>query len=249
MKASLDEWASANKTVRELQRGLTRPERRPIRNDFAGYVHKLGEQQAFKQVCAAKCTVEEIEIANLVAFQRHIDIEYADKLAEDMRKNDHFVLESCLPLNFHQNLDVTFDPAIPAVSFSSYSPKLALTALQAVGIGGPEVSIGGQTVEQPGAIFLIGTQSNFVQVTEFDSRFILKNGYHRAYAAMLAGRKYIPAIVSQISDFVETGAVRPGFFSRDRMVDFLNDSIAIGVKVRAMRKVIRLSVDEFFIPR
>ena len=102
-----------------------------------------------------------------------------------------------------------------------------------------------------------GTQANYVQVTRLNSRFLLKNGYHRAYAALLAGLKYLPAVVFEASDFAETGALRPGFFGRELVMsakppllkDFLDDRVMLDVKIRAMRKVIRIGIDEFFIPR
>ncbi len=258
LKSSLDRWASASKAVSALLRGpLAPPERRPISQQFSGYLENLSTQEAFKQTLRGKCTVEEVEIENVIAFQRNIDTEYAAELASKMKASEQFVIESCLPLSFQQNLEVTFDPAVPGISFSSFSPKLTLSAVQVIGVGGPQLSIAGQTVQQPGALFLIGTQANYVQVTELGSRFFLKNGYHRAYAAMLAGRKRLPAVLSNISDFAETGAMRPGFFPRERLMsetppllrDFLDDRLAADLKLRSMRKVIRVRADDFFVPR
>jgi hypothetical protein len=251
-------WASASKAARELRRPPPVPGKKPIAQEFGSYLEKVAEQPAFKQTCGGKCALQRIEIENLIAFQRNIDTEYASELASKMKASEQFVMESCLPLSFQQNLDVTFDPTAPGgVSFSSFSPKLVFSGVHITGVGGPQVKIGEQVVQQPGALFLIGTQANYVQVAELNSRFFLKNGYHRAYAALLAGLKHLPAVLSNITDFAETGAQRPGFFPKERLMsetppllkDFLDDRLAVDLKFRAMRRVIRIRMDDFFVPR
>jgi hypothetical protein len=117
-----------------------------------------------------------VDLHKLVAFQKNIDIEYVHGLASKMKADDKFFLETCLPLSFQQNIDITFDQAVPGVVFSSVSPKLVFTGIQLTGVGGPELSIAGHSVNQPGALFLVGTQANYVQIVQFESRLFLKNG-------------------------------------------------------------------------
>jgi hypothetical protein len=174
-----------------------------------------------------------------------------------MSSNDRAVLTCTLPLEFKQDVQITFDQTVPGVTFSAASPKLQLGGLQLLGVGGPEVSVGGQQVTQPGVIFLIGTQPNYVQVAHYKDRYFLKNGYHRAYAALLSNRKHIPAVVSEFDDFAGVGAINPGFFSKELLMsdappllsDFLNPQFAIDVRLKPMRKIIRVRVDEFLAPR
>jgi hypothetical protein len=258
LKSAQGKWASASRAVAELIRPLRAPERKPISQHFDKYLEQLAAQPVFKQSCGGDYTLQQIEIDNLIAFQRNIDTEYATELASKMKASEQSVMESCLPLSFQQNLDVTFDPSTPgAVTFSTFSPKLIFSGMHVVGVGGPQVRIGEQLIQQPGALFLVGAQANYVQVTELNSRFLLKNGYHRAYAALLAGLKHLPVVLTKITDFAETGALRSGFFPKERLMseappllkDFVDDRFAMELKFRAMRKVIRVRMDEFFIPR
>jgi hypothetical protein len=251
-------WLSARRAVEKLKkRSLWPIEQRDIPQEYNGYLKELCAQDAFKNTFGANQSMRQVEIGRLVAFQRNIDIEYATELASKMKGNEKFLLETCLPLSFQQNIEVTFDQAVPAVLFSSLSPKLTFSGIQLTGVGGPELSIGGQVVQQPGALFLVGTQVNYVQAVEFHSRLFLMNGYHRAYAALLSGWTYIPAVIRQSPDFAGTGAARPGFFPRELLMsdappllqDFRNDEFAADVRVRSMRKAIRIRVDDFFLPR
>ncbi len=84
LKSAQDKWASASRAVAELMRPLRAPERKPISQHFEKYLEQLAAQQAFKQTCGGNCTLHQIEIENLIAFQRNIDTEYASELASKM---------------------------------------------------------------------------------------------------------------------------------------------------------------------
>jgi hypothetical protein len=251
-------WAPAADSVSQLKLRVLSPvnqrELSPLHSD---YVKQLTENPGFRQIFRTDFAVREVELERVIAFQRHIDTEYAEELANKMASDDKYVMDSCLPLVFKQEVQVSFDQTVPGVTFSSVSPKLQLGGLQIIGVGGPEVTIGGQRVQQPGVIFLIGTQPNYVQVVEYESRYFLKNGYHRAYAALLSNRKQIPAVVYRAEDFATVGALNPAFFSRELLLsaappllcDFLNEKIAVDVKLKPMRKILRARVDDFFAPR
>jgi len=254
----MEKWKSANKIVSGFgRRAPSHVEQREIGHGHAIYLQKLMDQEIFKRTFGFNQTLREVEIEGLVSFQRNIDTDYTAELADKMHADEEAVLEKCLPLNFEQRLEITFDQTIPGVSFSSFSPKLVLSGLQITGLGGPPVIIGDKPVQQPGVLFLIGTQANYVQVVEYSSRFFLKNGYHRTYAALIAGRKFIPAVVLKAHDFSETGAANLGFFSKELLMsdappllrDFLNDDVTADVKLRPMRKILRIRVDEFSVPR
>jgi len=251
-------WASVSNYVKALQpRSLSSLARTEISVENSNYIQDLVEQDLFKQMFHINYAIREVEIERVVVFQRYIDTEYAGQLASKMKDNENFVLEACLPLEFRQALEVSFDEAVAGVTFSSLSPKLVLAGMHVVGPGGVDITVGGRPVQQPGVLFLIGTQVNYVQISQYDGRYFLKNGYHRAYAALLSGRTRIPAIVSDVQDFGEVGAMNPAFFPRELLMseappvlqDFLNDEVAIDVKMRPLRRVIRIRVDDFSLPR
>jgi hypothetical protein len=258
-EAYKSKWLSANRAAKTLKpRPIWPVKHRDLPPEQQGYLKQLRAQDPFRHSFpGSDPRVQEVELRKLVAFQRNIDTEYANNLALRMKDDDRFLLETCLPLSFQQNIDITFDQAVPGVIFSSISPKLVFTGIQLTGVGGPEISVAGHSVNQPGALFLVGTQANYVQVVEFRSRCFLKNGYHRAYAALLSGRDLIPAVVMSTSDFSVTGAAGTGFFPKELLLsdappllqDFHDEQLGVDVKVRSMRKVIRIRVDDFFLPR
>src|SRR6266852_7593729 len=100
-KSSIDKSTSASKIVSKLQRAsMPLPERRPIPRQFREYLEQLSTQDAFKQSFRGKSAIEEVEIENIIAFQRNIDTEYTAELASKMKASERFLIESCLPLNF-----------------------------------------------------------------------------------------------------------------------------------------------------
>jgi hypothetical protein len=238
-----NKWAPAADSVSQLKlRVLSPVNQRELSQLHSDYVKHLIENPGFRQVFGSNFALREVELERVIAFQRHIDTEYAEELANKMASDDKYVLDCCLPLVFKQELQISFDQTVPG---------------HIIGVGGPEVTIGGQLVQQPGVIFLIGTQPNYVQVVEYENRYFLKNGYHRAYAALLSNRKQIPAVVFRAQDFAMVGALNPTFFSRELLLsaappllcDFLNEKIAVDVKLKPMRKLLRARVDEFLAPR
>jgi hypothetical protein len=258
LDAYKEKWRhAADLAARIKLRTLSPVNQQELPHSYSGHAKQLTEQPAFRQLFGTNFALREVELERLIAFQRYIDSEHSKELATKMASDEKSVLECCLPLEFRQNLQVTFDQTIPGVTFSSVSPKLQLAGLQLVGLGGPEVTLGGQPVAQPGVLFAIGTQQNYVQVARYKNRYFLKNGYHRAYAALLSNRRHIPAVVSEFDDFAGVGALNPAFFPKELLMsdappllpDFLNDGIALDVRLIPMRKIIRVRVDEFLAPR
>ena len=251
-----EQWRRASHSVKRIgPRALPTVKQRELPSAHSAYVQQVSSQPIFKHMFGGDNSIREVEIGPLIAFQRHIDTQYASELASRMG-DEKFLLESCLPVQFQQNVDITYDPAVPGVTFSSFSPKLIVQGVHISGVPGPPITIGGQPA-QPGVLIQTGSQPNYVQVVEYRTRYFLRNGYHRTYAALLSGHKYVPAVVTTAESLAEVGAQQPGFFPKDVLIsdtpplieDFLKDDLAAGVKLRQMRKVIRVRVDDFLVPR
>lgn len=99
--------------------------------------------------------------------------------------------------------------------------------------------------------FEMRTNPNFLYVAHFEDRYILKNGYHRAYQLLQAGETHVPAAVIEAEEYWETGGTTSeedfGFFDRevvmgDRppMVSDYDTPIAIDVDKRATNEVVRI---------
>jgi hypothetical protein len=94
--------------------------------------------------------------------------------------------------------------------------------------------------------------NSFFEVAEFRGRWFLRDGYHRAYCLLQAGVHRIPAVVIYARTIGEVGANEPWFFSEEqlfsdrppRVVDFLDESLVLRYERIALRKVIRIRVEE-----
>ncbi len=104
-------------------------------------------------------------------------------------------------------------------------------------------------------LFLYGG-SPFFEVAELRGRWFLRDGYHRAYLLLQAGVHRIPAVVIRTHTLEELGATKPWFFHEEQLfsdrppgvVDFLDDSLVFHYEREALRKVIRIHIEESLEP-
>jgi hypothetical protein len=102
------------------------------------------------------------------------------------------------------------------------------------------------------SLFSLYGGSPFFEVAEFRGRWFLRDGYHRAYCLLRAGVHRIPAVVIYARTIGEVGANEPWFFSEEqlfsgrppRVVDFLDENLVLRYDRIALRKVIRIRVEE-----
>jgi hypothetical protein len=94
--------------------------------------------------------------------------------------------------------------------------------------------------------------SPFFEVAELRGRWFLRDGYHRAYRLLQAGVYRVPAVVIYARTIGELGATKPWFFSEEqlfsarppRVMDFFNEDLVMRYERTALRKVIRIRVEE-----
>jgi hypothetical protein len=94
--------------------------------------------------------------------------------------------------------------------------------------------------------------SPFFEVAELRGRWFLRDGYHRAYRLLQAGVHRIPAVVIHARTIEELGATEPWFFCEEqlfsdrppRLIDFLDENLVVRYNRTALRKVIRIRVEE-----
>jgi hypothetical protein len=98
--------------------------------------------------------------------------------------------------------------------------------------------------------------SPFFEVAEFRGRWFLRDGYHRAYRLLQAGVYYVPAVVIRARSLEELGATQPWFFNEEHLfsdrppgvADFLDENLVLEYERAALRKVIRIRIDETLEP-
>jgi hypothetical protein len=98
--------------------------------------------------------------------------------------------------------------------------------------------------------------SPFFEVGEFRGRWFLRDGYHRAYHLLQAGVDSMPVVVIYARSIEELGANAPWFFNEEQLfsdrppqvTDFLDDDMILHYERTALRKVIRIHIEESLEP-
>jgi hypothetical protein len=98
--------------------------------------------------------------------------------------------------------------------------------------------------------------SPFLEVAELHGRWFLRDGYHRAYHLLQAGVHRVPAVAIHVRTIDELGATEAWFFGEEqlfsdhppRVVDFLDESLVLRYERPALRKVIRIRIEESLEP-
>ena len=94
------------------------------------------------------------------------------------------------------------------------------------------------------------------EIAEFRGRWFLRDGYHRAYRLLQAGVHLVPAVVIHARTVHELGETEPWFFNESHLfsdrpphvTDFLDEEMIICYKRAALRKVIRIRIEESLEP-
>ena len=102
------------------------------------------------------------------------------------------------------------------------------------------------------SLFSIHGGSPFIEVAEFSGRWILRDGYHRAYGLLQAGISSVPAVIIRAKTIAAVGATEPWFFGEElllsdrppRVVDFLEESMILRYQRPQLMKTIRIRVEE-----
>lgn len=155
-----------------------------------------------------------VEPQNLHAFQPHLNLEYVNRLKDTAPSLGDIegLIKFCLPLkteiaksgaltNFNQNTN----------TFTVTSENLDLRIIGQV--QGEEPNSGRNFFG-----FAYGSGLHQMSVTEFKGIYMIKNGYHRAYALLERGHKVFPCLLLKTNNYNATGAAALGFFNADLVV-------------------------------
>ena len=93
--------------------------------------------------------------------------------------------------------------------------------------------------------FAVGVYSSFLQVAVYRGRFLLHDGYHRAYGFLTRGISRVPAIVKEFPTF-DAMRLPPGLLPQDAylgvrppfLTDYLDETVPAAVELPATQKVV-----------
>jgi hypothetical protein len=140
-----------------------------------------------------------------------------------------------VPLPSTTPLPMQFDQIQRAWTISSPNPNLRIVG-----------QFSGPTPQGPTAVgFLVRQLPSYVQVAQFQGRYLLHDGYHRTLGLLSRGITHAPAFVREFNTYEEMG-INPGMLPQESFLgqrpatlkDYLDDRVAAAVQLPYTRRMI-----------
>ena len=191
------------------------------------------------EVGALQWSMAVIDLRRLLAFQRRLSLRpnraLAVPIADDWDGLIEFAFGPAKPVRY----DLTHGSNEKTITLISTDPNLHLRR-------------SGDLVTP----WLAHAGSPFLEVARYRDRWFLRDGYHRAYALLLAGVFAVPALIVEATTLAELGADQTRFFPEATLLsqrppclaDFLDDALSISYERPALAKIIRVTIEESFAP-
>jgi hypothetical protein len=201
-------------------------------------------------------TVGIADLTRVLSFQKFVVDEQAVERVMATEIDDlHGLFGICLPEPAAPvTLTPSFDQDQRGVMFNSPNTNLRL---------GPATFMEGNNPAAPGqpaqqfrvAGFMVNFGAPFVQIAELNGRWFVRDGYHRCFGLLRRGTTQIPCIFVRARGFQELGANSPGFFRQELIFgdrppflrDFLDDAVTRTAEHQSVRKVVRITGQEFLL--
>jgi hypothetical protein len=179
--------------------------------------------------------VKVVDLSRVCSLQQQVFSEHAIERVSTIDIDDLGAIgDLTLPPPEETPLPAQFDEVRSAWMIHGANPNLRITG-----------HFSGQI--QPGVIgfgFTVGVLASFVQVARHHGRYVLRDGYHRAYGLLERGVTRAPVFVRDFG-FADLGAT-PGLFGTDVYLgerppvlpDFHNDEVAADVQIPASQKML-----------
>jgi len=219
---------------------------------LAGYIRKLEQNSEFATMLREGFTVAIADLTKLCALQPYVYIDrFEERIAEteaEVQAGDLMALAALtLPLPTIGKPPVAkFDEELQAWILPSTNPNLRV-----IGPFNAELEPSGFAFG-----FIVGVTTSLLQVTSFNGRYFLRDGYHRAYGLLARGIKHVPVMLRDCATPEEfcppAGMLSPEVCLGDRppmLTDYLDDHVAALIEMPASQKVIAIKASERnFIP-
>lgn len=243
-QAFVDQWRARASARGNLATGYVAPRVEDVPASAAAHLAQLQRHPAFP-ILYKGAEFKMVELGKLVAFQHWMDTDVSDGVhgagnsgtpaAED-------VLRKCLPAELvpASRTWTTTERFENRISIATYSHNNTLGFEHAF-----DPSTGS-------AKFQITAAPNLMLVVEHSGRYILMNGYHRAWWLRSRGVEMVPVALQRGAGIAKPGFIQPDVLLGDRppLVDhFLDETISMTADVRSMLRVVRISAEVSFVPR
>lgn len=204
--------------------------------DLTEHITALRQTKAAEEMFNKGWRVALVDLRCVCALQPHIFSDHAEERAAPVDPNDlRTIAVVTLPLPEQTALPAQFDNQRKAWIITAPNPNLRIVG----NWGGPI---------QTGAIgfgFIVSILQSFLQVAHYKGRYVLRDGYHRAYALLRRGIELVPAFVREYGQFEELGLnlglLPPRVYLGDHpplLVDYSDEAVSTEVSLPAFQKMI-----------
>lgn len=216
---------------------------------LAGYVKKLEQTRDFADMLREGFRPAMADLTKLCALQPYV---YTDHRMERVAMLDAgdlaAIAEMTLPMP-------TLAPP-PSIHFDEATQSWVLPAAN------PNLRIIGPfnaALEPSGHAFgfIVGVTTSFLQVSAFNGRYFLRDGYHRAYGLLARGIKQVPVMLRDCATSEEF-CPPPGMLPPEvclgerppRLPDYLDKRVSMAIEMSGSRKLVVIQGSERnFIPQ
>lgn len=201
----VDEWRRANDhyhTLETAEAGLAdKIVALPLPDSLKKMKRAVFTTPYFKQSFdSLPVTIKMVELKNLVVSQSSVGTDFSGAIARKLGKRPTLekLFAFCLPLdrelasvNFQRMNDDKFVFTSSSTDFRDHPVEVvASNQIRNVPSFGPISA---------GLVIPVGYGSNFLSAVQSETRIILENGYHRAFALMSLGITHAPMIVQTVT--------------------------------------------------
>jgi len=202
-------------------------------------------QQAISKL---KWSFKSVEIDPLLCYQFHVDTDRAQRACSSAKTKPPTpgeLLQTCLPLS----------PAKLRHQVSALGDSGLFVRSDDLNVRLLDAKAGATKGETWTATIVWGTATPLVSVVNFGGRYILHNGYHRAYGLRVAGATHVPCLVLEANawnDFVDP---KSQVFAEALLnsadpptLAHFTQGRATPVRLRSVTRVIQISLAELGLP-
>lgn len=202
--------------------------------ELAEYVQQLAEPAAAYFQEGWQVAVADLH--KICALQQSVFVDHALQRTADINAADISSIASVsLPLPRPTALPVQFEEHRQTWMVTSANPNLRIVGHFSTPMQGNTLGLG----------FLIQLMPSFMQVAHVQNRYLLRDGYHRAFGLLSRGIRYEPVLTREIAQ-IEELALPPGLFNRNvflgkrppLLIDYLDETVSATVPGIASQKMI-----------
>jgi hypothetical protein len=262
----VDEWATAEAVVRNLQRDeagcADGPIVQPLLPDNPLLHEALKNPLIRHSFNTVPSEIAYVELDRLVVYQHHIDLTHVEALKQQLGSSptDAEIFAVCLP-NEPPRAAAKW-ARVHKDTFVFTAPSDDMRFLGAMSLNPEHITDYPPPGNMVGIVGLaVGFGSNFVNAIYAENRLILNNGSHRVYALRSLGITHVPCIVQHVRSREELGVLAstavtgsPNVFLQDprpmMVKDYFDPRLhKVMVVHRRLRQVtVKFNVDVSFVP-